>query len=305
MIFLIIDGQFLIYKSLFSHKNLTTEFKGKEIISGIPFAFLKAIIDMKIEFMPDFIFCTWEGHPLIKKKAYPKYKESRKPLEIDISTESNITRALLKSLKIPNLMSSGFEGEDVANYIKKKVVCEKNMGYMYSNDHDTFAMIRSNFVIINNKDGNYYIIDKQVLKEEYDLTPGQARQMKIIEGCSSDNITGFKGIGPVYAKYLIKKYGSAKKVIDNINETEKKYIKLNEIVRENAKFYSSLKYVTQIFCPTYVTIMKPRITGKYKNLLKEMECNTLLKGTNKKILELIRDDQKKLYHKIMKGVRSR
>ena len=45
MKFIIVDGQFLVYKSLFSHTRLTTTFKGKEIISGMPFGFLKAIIE--------------------------------------------------------------------------------------------------------------------------------------------------------------------------------------------------------------------------------------------------------------------
>ena len=299
MKYLIIDGQFLIYKSLFSHQRLVTDFEEREIISGIPFGFLKTIIDIKIKFMPNFIKTTFECHPLIKKQVYPPYKENRKKLDIDIDTEIEITRAILKSLHIPNLFSPGYEGEDIAKFIKKKITKKKNLCYFYTNDHDAFALIANNFILINNVDGEFVEIGLQELKSHYDITPKQARQIKIIEGCGSDNIIGFKGIGPTYAKYLIKKYKTAKKVVTEINETKSNLVKLNKIVKDNAKYLTTMTYVTKILCPEFVKNCTVKMKSNHYDLLQTMECRTLLKGASRRIINLIHKDQKKYYKKTL------
>jgi len=299
MKFLIIDGQFLTYKSLFSHQKLTATFRDKEIISGIPFGFIKAMIDMKIKFNPDFILVTWEGHPLIKKSIYPQYKEKREPLEIDIHTESEVTKAILKSLQIPNLFHKGYEGEDIANYIKRKLDGKNRFGYFYTNDSDAFAMIRNRFVLINNVDGEFLIMDKEELKKEKGLTPRQAKEIKILAGCRTDNVAGFKGIGNEFATYLIKKYGTARRVTKNINETESKYVRLNKLIRKDLKLLDTMTYITKILIPDEVQLARCSIKGKYTNLLAELECHTLLKGANKRILKAISKNQKKLKNKVI------
>jgi 5'-3' exonuclease len=302
---LTIDGQFLIYKSLFSHQKLTADFNGLQVISGIPFGFLKAIIDMKAKFVPDFILVTFEGHPLLKKSIYPQYKEKRQKLEIDIKLEGNLVRAILHSLRIPALFAPGYEGEDVAKFIRNHGVRKKDFGWFYTNDHDAFALIRNNFVLINNVDGNYYVMDKEALLEQHDITPKEAREIIILEGCNGDNVEGFAGIGPAFAKYLIKKYGTARRVVRDINETEKKYIRLNDLVAKSAKNLTLMKEVTGIQLPGYVRISDSKIKESYTEILDLLECHTLMKGANKRILKLIAADQKKWYKKMAKRLEVR
>lgn len=296
---LIIDGQFLIYKSLFSHQKLTANFDGLQVISGIPFGFLKAIIDMKARFMPDFILVTFEGHPLIKKAIYPPYKQKRQKLEIDIKMEGEITKALLYSLKIPALFAPGYEGEEVAKFIRNRGMKKGDFAWFYTNDHDAFALIRKQFVLINNVDGNYYTMDKKELMAQYGITPKEAREIKILAGCSTDNVAGFDGIGEKFAKYLIKKYGTAHKVVKEIEE-EGKYARLNEIVAKNARKYLIMKKATQIEEPGYIRLTKRSIKANYQPLLGALECRTLLKGANKRVLKIIAEDQKRHYKKMNK-----
>jgi len=297
---LIIDGQFLIYKSMFSHQKLTANFGDIAIISGIPFGFLKAVIDMKIEFMPDFIFVTFEGHPLLKKAIYPEYKAKGRKLEIDISTESNLVKSILRSMNIPALFSSGYEGEEVSKYIYSNGVKKDDFARFYTNDEDAFALIRRNFILINNIDGQYYEIGKEELFREHGITPKQAREIKILAGCSSDNVPGFEGIGKGFAKYLVKKYGSAKKVVQNIEEKEKRYVRLNEIVANNSTKLNLMTQLTRIETPGTVNLSKGSIEMDHIETLRALECRTLLKGANRRILNLIVKDQNKWYRKMTK-----
>lgn len=299
---LIVDGQFLIYKSLFSHQRLTATWNDEsEVISGIPFGFLKALIDMKVQYTPHFIITTWEGHPLHKKKIYKPYKQKRKPLEFDINTEIEITRALLTALKIPCVYSPGFEGEDVANYIRRKYIRDKHRGYFYTNDHDAFAMIRRNFVLINNVNGQYYKLTRKGLKNEYDLTPKQAKHIKILAGCNSDNVEGFKGIGEKFATYLIKKYGTAHRVVKYINETESKYHRLNALVAKSAHNLDLMTYATAIQTPKFVQPTGNSVAcTDHLELLADLECVSLTKGANRKVLKSIQAIQAKKYKKITK-----
>ena len=182
---------------------------------------------------------------------------------------------------------------------------KNDFAWFYTNDQDAFAMICNNFVLINNIDGQFYIMDKETLLEQHDVTPKEARQIKILAGCNTDNIAGFDGIGEKFATYLIKKYGTARKVVKEINETEPKYVRLNDLVAKSAKKLTLMKEVTAIMVPGYVRIDTSKIKGSHIDILEELECHTLLKGANKRILRLIEKDQKKRYNKMTKRLEVR
>lgn len=295
MKFLIIDSQYLIYKSLFAHKHLTATWQGKQVISGLPFGYIKALVDMKATLAPDFIVTVWEGGNLHKKRLYPPYKQGRKRLLIDIGIETALLKHILKSLRIPMLFAPGYEGEDVANFLRKKLITKNNFAHFYTNDADCFALIRRNFVLVNNKDGMLHIMDRKALQQQHGITPRQAAQIKILAGCSTDNVAGFAGIGEKYATYLVKKYGTAEATVLNCDEHTKPYLKLNAAVAKGAPLLPLMTTATAILTP-------PKIKQNYKRgekrppswhqALKYLECKSLLKGMNLKILKIIEKDQK-------------
>jgi len=307
---ILIDSSYLTYKSFFAYKNkhLTVKKDGEEIITSSIFGFLREIIALKSEEEYDFIICAWDSRPYMKEQRYPTYKATREKQNIpSMTTEIELIKAIIYGLNIPSIISKGYEAEDVINFLIKKLSGENTVD-IYGNDNDYYAILSSktDMIVGRKKTKIMQRYTKKDLLKEFGITPKQYRTFKVFTGCKTDNVTGIPGIGPVNAIWLINNFQTTENVLKNLKKIFREKPKIAEKIayaREN-KLINESRYLTKILTPKNIKILPQTSDLHYTDILGYIEAKTMLTGQNKMILEIIEKDQKEVFNRIMKKLKT-
>jgi len=151
-----------------------------------------------------------------RRKIYPKYKENRKHMTRlnrtygfdDIETESEsmskqlvLLAHLLKCLPITVLAPNYVEADDVISYAAQLIEEKGGNAIIMSTDKDFLQIVNNNISVWNPIKKKMYT-PSSVL-DEYGIHPKNFVFYRMMDGDSTDNIPGIKGIGH---KSLLKKY---------------------------------------------------------------------------------------------------
>ena len=187
---LIVDGNVLMKRSYNGAKNVYHKDKH---IGGI-FAFYSTLRKIIIEHKIDKVVITWDGERggTLRLDYYPEYKENR-PRFFDQEYEIQKLRVkqYAEDLSIRQYEHEDVESDDlIAFYCLNKHHLEDVM--IYTNDRDMCQLI--------NEEVTIFLADKKMevgignyswfFQHNYQ----NAGLIKIIEGCSSDNIKGIDGV---------------------------------------------------------------------------------------------------------------
>jgi|TARA_R110002124_G_scaffold46153_1_gene138752 5'-3' exonuclease len=200
------------------------------------------------------ITADW-GSSSYRKEILPEYKQNRKDKYstqteaekqafIDFFDEYEETLELL-SEEYKVLRFKGVEADDLAAHlVKQKEEYKLNNIWLVSSDRDWDLLIQegvSRFSYVTRKE---ITIDNW--SEHYNVTPEEYISFKCLTGDKGDNVPGINGIGPKRAEQLIKDYGDAMTIYDNIPLDGKyKYIQeLNQNAEVLLKNYELMDLIT-------------------------------------------------------------
>ena len=175
------------------------------------------------------------GSSAYRKHIDPFYKDNRAKLREDQTEEEKMqfeeffeeyteTLELLADEGYPVLRFQGVEADDIAAYIVKN---QSLFGYdkiwLISSDRDWDLLVNESVSRFS------YVTRKEVTLdnwgEHYNVTPEEYISFKCLTGDKGDNIPGIDGIGPKRAETLIKEYGSAYDIYDQLPlDSKYKYI---------------------------------------------------------------------------------
>ena len=200
------------------------------------------------------ITADW-GSSTYRRKISPEYKQNRKEKYAD-QTEAEkqafkdffeeyeeTLELLSESYKV--LRFEGVEADDLAAHLVKE---KKKYGlddiWMVSSDRDWDLLIQEGVSRFS------YVTRKEVTisnwGEHYNVAPEEYISFKCLTGDKGDNVPGITGIGPKRAEQLIKDYGDAMTIYDNIPIAGKyKYIQeLNANAETLLKNYELMDLIT-------------------------------------------------------------
>jgi 5'-3' exonuclease len=200
------------------------------------------------------ITADW-GSSTYRRKISPEYKQNRKEKYAD-QTEAEkqafkdffeeyeeTLELLSESYKV--LRFEGVEADDLAAHLVKE---KKKYGlddiWMVSSDRDWDLLIQEGVSRFS------YVTRKEVTisnwGEHYNVAPEEYISFKCLTGDKGDNVPGITGIGPKRAEQLIKDYGDAMTIYDNIPIAGKyKYIQeLNANAEVLLKNYELMDLIT-------------------------------------------------------------
>ena len=170
------------------------------------------------------ITADW-GSSSYRKEILPEYKQNRKDKYatqteeekqafIDFFEEYEETLELLAE-EYQVLRFKGVEADDLAAHlVKRKVDYGLEDVWLISSDRDWDLLIQdgvSRFSYVTRKE---VTIDNW--SDHYNVTPEEYISFKCLTGDKGDNVPGINGIGPKRAEGLIRDYGDAMTIYDNI-----------------------------------------------------------------------------------------
>ncbi len=229
---LLVDGHNLLFQMFFGIQN-KIYLNEKEIHGAYGFIFALLKIIKKENITHVLVFFDSETS-LIRKNDYSTYKENRndyKKLPNNPFTQLDTIYDFLKKLNINYIISDYIEADDMINSYALKFDLDDNLIYILSSDTDFYQIVNNNIKIYRYKGENSYIIDKEYIKNKYNIYPDRYVEFKSMVGDSADNIKGIPKIGIKTASKIINenKFELIKDEYINIYNLNKKLISFKKI----------------------------------------------------------------------------
>lgn len=220
---MIIDGSNLAYRAFHKFQNIRSLSEGNV---GLVYGFIKVLQSYLIRFNPNELVITFDTKKSKKSNfrndLLPDYKASRKTLDLKADYESfnrqlSILKKILLSMGITIIWDKEGLGHESDDYIAEIALTSTSKCLIISSDKDFCQLLNKRVKIFNpSKDT---IIRYDTCEEIMEYNPKQHKDFLILVGDNSDNIKGYKGIGPVKARQFFNKFESIENFLsDKDNE---------------------------------------------------------------------------------------
>ncbi len=280
----IIDSHALLHRAWHAVPPLQT--KDGLMVNAV-YGFTSLILNIIKELKPQYVLAAWDlPEPTWRHKDFVAYKAQRVKKEDEFYQQIPLAEEVMGALSIPVLSAVGWEADDIIGTVSKIVHEEYPQMeiLIVTGDLDALQLVNGKVKVITLKRGfnDTVVYDEAAVKERYGLKPAQLIDLKAIQGDTSDNIPGVKGIGEKGASDLIKNFGNLEKVYQNL-ESSKIKARLKELLQaQKSEAFLSKKLVTiSTAVPIKLDLGKAQ-WGQYRleevyNIFQKFEFNSLLK----------------------------
>ena len=308
MLMIAIDGNSLLHRAFYAMPLLSNK---KGVYTNAIFGFMNMLIRLKKDYEPCSLILAFDRKaPTFRHKAYKDYKATRQKAPEELVPQFDLIKDLARLLEIPTYELDGYEADDILGSLAKVADDNKQPLMIVTGDKDELQLVSDYTSVLLTIRGisETKRYDKQLLMDEYGLTPEQFVDMKGLMGDSSDNIPGVKGIGQKTAIKLLKEYGSLENVLDNIDNLSGKKLKENlTIYRHHALLSKDLATIRRDV-PLEFNLPKqpydyPSSSG-LKQFLLDLELNTIIEKLDLESVKASGDKKEKQREKTLNNISS-
>jgi DNA polymerase-1 len=244
---MIVDGMNCFYRSFYAYKRLSYKGDSVSVIYGMPAILSELIFRLR----PHEVIVVWDGERSeMRKSLVPNYKGDRKTDRLidweNLELQKRQVRKLLYALGIKQVLNPQAEADDMIYKLTRISLAGSIYGSVriVSSDKDFNQLLVDDKVMIWNDSKKDYIHARNC-KDYFGYTPEQTVDYLSLVGDDSDNIPGYRGIGPKKAADFLEEYQSIENFLsDKANKfpgidrmTLRKLIKVNSIMINLEVFY--------------------------------------------------------------------
>lgn len=243
MKFLVLDGNSILNRAFYGIHMLSN--KQGQMTNGI-YGFLSTFFKLKKEIEPDYVTIAFDlPKKTFRHELYKNYKATRKKMPDELASQLSILKELLSAMGYKIVTCEGYEADDILGTFAN--FCQQN-GYecvLATGDRDSLQLVsdKVNVRIATTKSGKsesiLYNIDK--IREEYGVNPENLIDIKALQGDTSDNIPGVKGIGEKTARELVQKFHNLDYIYENIDSIDIKESVRQKLILDKNSAYLSYK----------------------------------------------------------------
>lgn len=242
----VIDSNALLHRAWHAVPPL----KNKEgtVVNAV-YGFTSLLLNIIKELKPDYVIASFDlAAKTFRHKQYKEYKAQRVKQADEFYDQIPIAQEVLDAFNMPILVKEGFEADDVIGTISKEAY-EKYPDLktiIITGDLDTLQLVNDRVEVLTLKRGfnDTIIYDEAAVKERYGLEPEQLIDLKAIQGDTSDNIKGVRGIGQKGAADLISNFGSLENVYKNLKSDKIKERTRKLLSEQKQQAFQSKELVT-------------------------------------------------------------
>lgn len=295
---LLIDGSSLIFRAFYAIKNLTT--KDGVFVNGV-YGFLNMYYKALELTNPTHVFVAFDkGSKTFRHTEYSDYKGTRDKAPNEITYQFGILKDLLSSMNVNYLELDEYEADDILGTIAKLAQKEGFEVDIFTGDRDYLQLVDDNIFVYLTKKGisEIKLMDNNAIYEDFGISPKQLIEVKALQGDSSDNIPGVKGVGEKTALKLIQEYGNLENLYENLG-------KLKGKLKENLENEKDKAYLSRYLGEIYLNVpidkniedfeLKDVNLNEYIEKLENLEFKSII---NKYLKDVKKDNSKSINHKI-------
>lgn len=295
----LIDGNNLLFRSYYATAysgNMMKNSKGfpTNALYGFTTMMNKIINEEK----PEYILVALDKGKTFRHDSYQDYKAGRIEMPDELRQQFGVAKEMLDYMGIKWLETDGYEADDIIGTFSSVISNKDYEGLIISSDKDLLQLIDENVKVKLLKTKDYLMMDRDMFYSEYGIEPIKMIDLKGLQGDSSDNIPGVKGIGPKTALKLLQEYNSLENIYVNIDKIKGTvHDKLLEF--KDDAFMSKQLATIYKEVPTNLSIEDIKYKGvndKLKGLYEELEFYSFIKNEQKK-------EEKKLDFKLINDIK--
>ncbi|MGN1268713.1 MAG: DNA polymerase I [Candidatus Aphodocola sp.] len=270
---ILVDGNNLLFRSYYATAYSGNFMKNSK---GFPTNALYGFVNMINKIIndenPEYMLVAFDKGKTFRHDKYSDYKAGRIQMPDELKMQFPIAKEILTNLGIKWFEIENYEADDIIGTLAKMIdETDEYKGLIVSSDKDLLQLISDKVTMKMLKSKDYVMMTEETFFDIYGLTPDKMIDIKALQGDSSDNIPGVKGIGEKTALKLLQDYGSLEGVYDNISyikgATATKLINGREKAFESKDLATIYKEVPLGFGLEEVKIQK----GNIEELKKEYE----------------------------------
>lgn len=285
---LVIDSNSIFNRAFYGIKLLSTK-TGK--FTNAIYGFIVTLEKLKSQINPDIIICAFDlPQKTFRNQIYSGYKQNRHGMPNELASQLPDLQNLIDYLGHKIVTCEGYEADDILGTIAS--ICNESDNYkciLATGDRDILQLVSKNvnvnMAITRMQKTETILYDENKIKEEYGISPKELIEVKALQGDTSDNIPGVKGIGQKTALKLIQEYQSIDNIYNNIETLNIKDNLKNKLIEGKDSAYMS-RALGKIY--TEVPIdrnlenysQKPIDISNTEKLMKDLEFFSLLNKMN-------------------------
>jgi len=237
----LIDGFAILHRAFHAMPPLTNK-KGQptNAIYGFVSMLLKIIQDLNPTHI---IVCMDEQAPTFRHKAFKTYQAQRPKTDLDLVSQIEKTKEVIKAFNLPMLSKKGFEADDVIGTLVQKYKNKINV-VIVTGDRDILQLVDKNVKVFMPIVGlsNGKLFGEEETLERMGVVPKLIPDYKALVGDASDNYFGVTGIGPVTTIKLLDEFKSLDNIYKNIKEIQPKVAE--KLIKDKKSALMSYKLAT-------------------------------------------------------------
>ena len=216
---MIIDGNSIINRAFYGVRPLTN---AEGLNTNAVYGFLSIYMKILEEVSPDGVCVAFDlKKPTFRHLKYEGYKANRKGMPDELAEQMQPLKDVLDAMNITRFECEGYEADDIIGTVSR-ICAEKNDEcIIVTGDRDSFQLIENdgtNVLLVSSKMGRTETVlyNGAELLMKYGLPPELMRDLKALQGDSSDNIPGVAGLGEKTALELVSRFGDIDNIYENI-----------------------------------------------------------------------------------------
>jgi DNA polymerase-1 len=219
----VVDGHALIYRAYYAFINrplITTKGENTSAIFG----FMRMLLKLMHDEEPSHLVCAFDPRgKTFRHERFPQYKAKRMKAPEDLHTQGELIKDIVEKLGIVRIETEGFEADDVIGTLCSRATELGMKTVILSGDKDILQLVDDNVTVYASKRGisELDVLNKEEVKDQWGVAPGQLVDLLALMGDQSDNIPGVRGIGRTTAVKLIQQFGSLNEVYRKIDEIDR------------------------------------------------------------------------------------
>jgi len=276
----LIDGSSYIFRAFYGIRQNLSNSKG--LPTNALYGFTTMLQKVVREEEPDYLAVVFDSKAkTFRHKIYPQYKANRDEPPEDLKAQFPHFEPLVEAYNIVSLRQDGYEADDIIGTLAVQGEKEGLEVVIVSGDKDMMQLIGPHVHMLDTMKNKKF--GKKEVEEKFGVTPDKVIEVMGLMGDSSDNIPGVSGVGPKTAADLIQKFGSIKKLYEEIGSVDK--VKLREkLERDKDNAFLSRKLVildTQMKLDRTIKDLQRKEPNKAElnKILAELEFTSLMQET--------------------------
>ena len=275
-VLVLVDGSSYLYRAFHALPPLTTS-KGEP--TGAIHGVLNMLQKLIRDYQPEHIAVVFDaGGKTFRDEMYEDYKANRPPMPDELRSQIDPILEAVRAMGLPLLQTPGVEADDVIGTLARWADQENMVTVISTGDKDMAQLVNDNISLVNTMTGK--TMDRDGVKDKFDVYPEQIVDFLALTGDSSDNIPGVPKVGPKTAAKWLNQYATLDKIVANADQIKGK---VGESLRENLEQLELSRKLATIRCDLDLdqgaqdlAPGKPDI-DRLRKLYQRLEMNSLLR----------------------------